>query len=393
MNKSKDFIFSILSNVILMILLQLVLLPIYAKIHTPQEFGAFILLLTLVNIISPILGNTLNNIRLINKTNFNLIESEYLCLVIIGSFIVMIITMIYSFVNVFSLMDTIFSGLWAAFLLIRSYLFVYYRLDFRFKSLLYISIAVSFVMLIGGVSMYFMHVSIFIVLFASEFIMTILMIIDYRRKFENFRLKFLNNEDFKNYIELIGANSVLNLINYSDRILLNLFLGTIYVPLFFVATTIGKISNLLINPIVTVLLSYEVDSKGQDTIENVKKVFKIIMVVSIMMSIVISIVSWVFIYVFYNEYISKVQALIFLANLGVILMSSTAVLQIKLVANSQFRNNLMINVMTLIIIVLFSAILVQFFNVYGYAITLIISAMYKHFAIYHKVMKIIPNKG
>lgn len=393
MNKSKDFIFSILSNVILMILLQLVLLPIYAKIHTPQEFGAFILLLTLVNIISPILGNTLNNIRLINKTNFNLIESEYLCLVIIGSFIVMIITMIYSFVNVFSLMDTIFSGLWAAFLLIRSYLFVYYRLDFRFKSLLYISIAVSFVMLIGGVSMYFMHVSIFIVLFASEFIMTILMIIDYRRKFENFRLKFLNNEDFKNYIELIGANSVLNLINYSDRILLNLFLGTIYVPLFFVATTIGKISNLLINPIVTVLLSYEVDSKGQDTIENVKKVFKIIMVVSIMMSIVISIVSWVFIYVFYNEYISKVQALIFLANLGVILMSSTAVLQIKLVANSQFRNNLMINVMTLIIIVLFSAILVQFFNVYGYAIALIISAMYKHFAIYHKVMKIIPNKG
>lgn len=238
-----------------------------------------------------------------------------------------------------------------------------------------------------------MHVSIFIVLFASEFIMTILMIIDYRRKFENFRLKFLNNEDFKNYIELIGANSVLNLINYSDRILLNLFLGTIYVPLFFVATTIGKISNLLINPIVTVLLSYEVDSKGQDTIENVKKVFKIIMVVSIMMSIVISIVSWVFIYVFYNEYISKVQALIFLANLGVILMSSTAVLQIKLVANSQFRNNLMINVMTLIIIVLFSAILVQFFNVYGYAIALIISAMYKHFAIYHKVMKIIPNKG
>ncbi|ARJ26399.1 lipopolysaccharide biosynthesis protein [Staphylococcus lugdunensis] len=393
MNKSKDFIFSILSNVILMFLLQLFLLPVYSKIHTPQEFGAFILLLTLVNIISPILGNTLNNIRLINKTNFNLIESEYLCLVIIGSFIVMIITMIYSFVNVFSLMDTIFSGLWAAFLLIRSYLFVYYRLDFRFKSLLYISIAVSFVMLIGGVSMYFMHVSIFIVLFASEFIMTILMIIDYRRKFENFRLKFLNNEDFKNYIELIGANSVLNLINYSDRILLNLFLGTIYVPLFFVATTIGKISNLLINPIVTVLLSYEVDSKGQDTIENVKKVFKIIMVVSIMMSIVISIVSWVFIYVFYNEYISKVQALIFLANLGVILMSSTAVLQIKLVANSQFRNNLMINVMTLIIIVLFSAILVQFFNVYGYAIALIISAMYKHFAIYHKVMKIIPNKG
>jgi len=74
-------------------------------------------------------------------------------------------------------------------------------------------------------------------------------------------------------------------------------------------------------------------------------------------------------------------------------MSSTAVLQIKLVANSQFRNNLMINVMTLIIIVLFSAILVQFFNVYGYAIALIISAMYKHFAIYHKVMKIIPNKG
>lgn len=71
MCKSKDFIYSILSNVLLMILLQLFLLPLYSKEHTTKEFGQFLLLLTLVNIISPILGNTLNNIRLINKKKKN----------------------------------------------------------------------------------------------------------------------------------------------------------------------------------------------------------------------------------------------------------------------------------------------------------------------------------
>lgn len=43
---------------------------------------------------------------------------------------------------------------------------------------------------------------------------------------------------------------------------------------------------------------------------------------------------------FYNEYINKVQGLIFIANLGVILMSSSAIIQMKLVANNLFRQNL-----------------------------------------------------
>ncbi|RIM66211.1 capsular biosynthesis protein, partial [Staphylococcus arlettae] len=57
MNKSKDFIYSVLSNVMIMVLMQFLLLPIYSKSHSTIEFGNFILLLTLVNMISPIIGN------------------------------------------------------------------------------------------------------------------------------------------------------------------------------------------------------------------------------------------------------------------------------------------------------------------------------------------------
>lgn len=182
-------------------------------------------------------------------------------MIIVGAILVMIITSVCTCINNYDLIEIIFSGLWSAFLLIRSYLFVYYRLDFRFKSLLYISCFASLSMLIGGIFMYCFQISIFIVLFMSEFLMSILMILDYKHKFKNLKIKMLNKQDFKSYLNLIFANSILNLISYSDRILLNLLLRVVYVPLFFVATTIGKISNLLINPIVTVLLSYEVNKE------------------------------------------------------------------------------------------------------------------------------------
>lgn len=393
MNKSKDFIYSVLSNVMIMVLMQFLLLPIYSKSHSTIEFGNFILLLTLVNMISPIIGNTLNNIRLINKNKDQIIESEYLFLIFMESVIVMCVTGLYSLVNEFAFIDIMFSSLWSAFLLIRCYLFVYYRLDFRFKSLFYISLVASAIMIIGGVSMYLLHTSVFVILFLSEFLMSILMIFEYKNVLKKTNIKMLNKVGFKSYLELLSANSILNLINYSDRILLSIFLGTIYVPLFFIATIIGKISNILINPIVTVLLSYEVDNKQEITTAQVRKTWKLIIFLSIIISIFISVLSWVFIYIFYNEYIYKVQLLIFPASLGVILMSSSALLQIKLLANNQYRNNLIINLFTLIIIVLLSAILTNIIEIYGYAIALIISAIYKHFAIYKNILKLIQNKG
>ena len=93
---------------------------------------------------------------------------------------------------------------WSGMLLVRSYLFVYYRIDFRFKSLLYISISASFIMFLGVLAVYFYDVSIFSVLFASEFTMTILMFLDYRKKFHKFEFEFLNSEENKNILNSLG---------------------------------------------------------------------------------------------------------------------------------------------------------------------------------------------
>ncbi|RIO68649.1 hypothetical protein BUZ17_12250 [Staphylococcus borealis] len=175
--------------------------------------------------------------------------------------------------------------------------------------------------------------------------------------------------------------------------MIGLFLGTLYVPLFFIATTIGKVSNMLINPIVTVLLSYEVDNDHNDDSARLGKTFKLIILVSVVISIIISIISWIFIFIFYNGYLNQVKGIIFLANLGVILMSSSAILQLKLVANSLFKQNLIINIVTLIIIFLLSLMLTKIFNIYGYAIALIIAAIFKHFAVYNRVLKVISSEG
>src|SRR5699024_4339103 len=114
-----------------------------------------------------------------------------------------------------------------------------------------------------------------------------------------------------NYNSLMGSNIILNLLNYSDRILIGLVIGTRYVPLFFIATIVGKLSNLVINPLATVLLSYEVDNNNTYSRKKYIRIFFITIILSMILSVIISLISYMVIKILYPNYLDDVKSLIF----------------------------------------------------------------------------------
>ncbi|WP_239747551.1 capsular biosynthesis protein [Mammaliicoccus sp. C-M11] len=382
MKKIKDITVNILATVIPIIIMQLILIPIYSRNNTSEDFGKFLLILTLINISSIILGNTLNNIRLINKDEKNIKEYKYFSTLIILIIVNIIITTMFLLLWKIDKSEIILINLWGTCLLIRSYIFVYLRLEFKYLEILYINIISAVILGIGSLLLSYNLVNIYLVLFVSEAIIIISMILYSLKYFKEFKIQFLHIKKIRDLSSLLGSNIILNLLNYSDRILIGIVLGAKYVPLFFISTIVGKLSNLIINPMVTVLLSYEVDNKYSHPKKNIFKVFSLIILLSIILSIIITFVSYIIIKILYPDYLEDVKGILYLSNLGVILLSTTAILQMKIIANSKFKLNLTINIVSLIILTISSVLLMNYFGIMGFSIALVLSSLIKHFLIY-----------
>ncbi|MEB7781086.1 MULTISPECIES: lipopolysaccharide biosynthesis protein [Mammaliicoccus] len=387
MKKTKDITVNILATVIPIIVMQLILIPIYSRNNTSEDFGEFLLIITLVNILAVILGNTLNNIRLINKDDKNIKEYKYLStliMLVIGN---IVITTTFLLLWKIDKGDIILINLWGTGLLVRSYIFVYLRLEFKYLEILCINILGAEILGIGSLLLSYNLVNIYLVLSVSEAIIIIFMILYSLKYFKEFKIQFLHKEKMRDFSSLLGSNIILNLLNYSDRILIGVVLGAKYVPLFFISTIVGKLSNLIINPMVTVLLSYEVDNKASLPKKNILKFFSLIILLSIILSIIITFVSYIIIKNLYPDYLENVQGIIYLSNLGVILLSTTAILQMKIIAKSKFNLNLGINIISLIILTLLSVILMNYFGIIGFSIALVLSSLLKHLLIYISINK------
>lgn len=382
MKKIKDITVNILATVIPIIIMQLILIPIYSRNNTSEDFGKFLLILTLINISSIILGNTLNNIRLINKDEKNIKEYKYFSTLIILIIVNIIITTMFLLLWKIDKSEIILINLWGTCLLIRSYIFVYLRLEFKYLEILYINIISAVILGIGSLLLSYNLVNIYLVLFVSEAIIIISMILYSLKYFKEFKIQFLHIKKIRDLSSLLGSNIILNLLNYSDRILIGIVLGAKYVPLFFISTIVGKLSNLIINPMVTVLLSYEVDNKSSHPKKNIFKVFSLIILLSIILSIIITFVSYIIIKILYPDYLEDVKGILYLSNLGVILLSTTAILQMKIIANSKFKSNLTINIVSLLILTISSVLLMNYFGIMGFSIALVLSSLIKHFLIY-----------
>uniref|UniRef100_UPI00374E4E35 hypothetical protein n=1 Tax=Staphylococcus borealis TaxID=2742203 RepID=UPI00374E4E35 len=155
----KDSTLNIISNLLVVIAVQLVAFPVINKRVESEDFALLIVFYGIAIVVATSLGNTLNNVRLLHREGFRDSEREsifskiFLLLLALNFILYTIICLFY---NKEISIDMFFMVMFSILLTARYYLNVYFRENLNYKNILFVNMFVF----IG----YFFGIGIFVIL-------------------------------------------------------------------------------------------------------------------------------------------------------------------------------------------------------------------------------------
>ena len=309
MNKFlKDSSLNIISNLIVVVVIQLIAFPLINKDVNNSQFALLIVLYGIAIVIATSLGNTLNNVRLLHREDISEIEREtiftrgFLIILVFNLIIFTGISIFYS--HEFDI-NLILLILFSLLLTSRYYLNVYFRENLNYTHILLVNIFVFIGYLIGLLG----EILGFIFLYKKTKFLSYIKGSPIINKLKVKRIL----HDFVNFTLI---NVIINILNYLDRFILLPIIGPMLVNVYFIASTASKMIGLVTTPMNNVILSY---LSVKDSKDNLKRFVQInigIIIASIPMFFVVKYSSLLVVFVLYNTYISKVTSII---NLVVII--------------------------------------------------------------------------
>ncbi|MCH4533018.1 hypothetical protein MKS61_08095 [Staphylococcus haemolyticus] len=324
MNKFlKDSSLNIISNLIVVVVIQLIAFPLINKDVTNSQFALLIVLYGIAIVIATSLGNTLNNVRLLHREGISEIEREtiftrgFLILLVFNLIIFTGISIFYSHkIDANLILLIIFSLLLTS----RYYLNVYFRENLNYTHILLVNIFVFIGYLIGLLIFKFV-----LPLYSIVFLLGEILGFIFLYKKTNF-LSYIKGSSIINklkvkrilqdYVNFTLINVIINILNYLDRFILLPIIGPVLVNVYFIASTASKMIGLVTTPMNNVILSY---LSIKDSHDNLKRFVQInigVIIASIPMFFIVKYSSLLVVFVLYNTYISKVTTII---NLVVII--------------------------------------------------------------------------
>ncbi|PKE12565.1 hypothetical protein [Macrococcoides caseolyticum] len=325
MNKKSfinDSLKTIFGSLLYMFTIQFILFPSLSHHYSQKEFGVILTIYSVMTLLSVVVGSTLNNIRLINISRFRkrYISKEFLLLllslVLISEVFLYFILKLYFKMDSSSVLILLFL---LAFLNLKNYLQVHFRINFQFNNLLALVILQAITIFILVISNSFMNIGWERILLINEFIGVLFIV----ATFMKYKLEpSFKKEEFifisKHYTNLAIINLVNNIIIYFDRFIIIIFISANAVSIAFLVTFVGKLIGSVISPINSVVLTY----LSQTDIPK-KRLLSILVIFAIIITISGTIISYplsiVVIKYLYHEEVSNYIQYILVGNFGVIL--------------------------------------------------------------------------
>ncbi|MDT2966210.1 lipopolysaccharide biosynthesis protein [Enterococcus casseliflavus] len=279
-----DLTINIISNLILIAFIQIIIFPLLSRKMDAVLFGQIVSIYGFSNVITTFLGNTLNNIRLIDK-DCNERKSDFanisLYINTLSFVLIFILSLIYG--KNISLIGIILFSIGTLLTNNRLYCTVYYRKELKFSGILILNLMVAFGYLTGLILVQY-----FLFDWATIFISGELIGLIYLFSSKNNILLelrdiniFENNETLiKKFLSLSSSNVIANTLNYLDRFMILPILGATSMSVFYAASSISKILTMLITPMTNVLLSYIARS---NYIYSKKKLLNIIVIIFVLL--------------------------------------------------------------------------------------------------------------
>lgn len=343
----RDVFINLLAASLCTVVLNFIVYPIYARNFSAEDYGNILTLLGVVNLLWAVLGNCLNNTRLVlnKKDGMENDNGNYNPLIAIGSvvggIIIILVALFFSITTWLSLILVFFTVIVG---IARAYYVVSYRLKLDYVTQLKTNMIVSAGYIIGILMTKSIQVWPLSLLLGEgiAFFYTI-------KKGTLFNEPFCFTDDKRvvihTYTDLIVTGLIGNLITYFDRFLINPLLGAVSVSVFSVASFWGKAVTPFISPTANVMLSYLSQKDSKISMKKFITIFMASVVPLIAFGIVgIWLAPWIT-GLLYPTLIDKASPYIFMASMGGLVQSSTNLLMPVLLSVCSSRSILIMQMM------------------------------------------------
>lgn len=262
-NEKKVYInlfYSLIASAISIVCLQLFVLPFLSRrLDDSVQYGLVVTIYGLLTISGGVIGNTLNNVRLLTRNEYEEagVEGDFPILSAIGLFAAAVVIVVGSLIygvekDPLSYIILIFAGF--AFLL-RGYWEVAFRLELNYKKL-FLNNTFAGIGYIIGAGLYIVTGYWELIFLTGELAGLIYVVCVSSLWRESLKVTKLFRSTLKKTGILLFTSINANIPKYMDRIFLYPILGGEAVAILYAASSIGKLAITATNPIYNVMLSY-----------------------------------------------------------------------------------------------------------------------------------------
>lgn len=371
-----DSIKTVFSSLLIAFGLQMIAYPFLVNKIGSNEFGHVLTIYTILTIATVVLGNTLNNIRLINMDTYkpNVIYSVFFKLLVISLFIETLILILIMYFY-FSLDTTTILFLVVINLLmcIRIYSNVFYRMKLEYNKLLLISIAQFVGIGFGIFSFNLTNQWEFIFLF-SEIFGLMYIIYTLKNYFISLQLDKSKSLDInKDYLMLLGTNLLNNINLYLDRLILLPIAGGAAVTVSYLATFIAKIIASFLYPINNVILSYISVNKIRNKFKQYILVILIGLILSLMVLSMCYPITVLIVEHLYKQDSYLIKNIIIIGNMSILLGVISNMVQSLNIKYINMRIQTIFQVLFSIFYIVITILVTYLFGIFGFFIATLIA--------------------
>lgn len=252
----KNVFINIISAGLLTGVTQLLVFPIISSELSTNSFGLMVTIHGFHTLIMNVVGNSMNNIRLVYNDRIEEKGLFKILLYLSLAFSVILSYILYTLYGIgINELEKLFLIILTLLGTLRVYLIVYFRIDFEYEKILYTNLIMAFGYVIGIV--FFIKTKLWWLIFLiGEFFGLVYLINKSKFLLEKSNL----SKDFKPLLKetfsLMFSNGITSGLSYLDRFLITPIISSAAMSIYFAVSIFSKIINMLVVPINNVLLSY-----------------------------------------------------------------------------------------------------------------------------------------
>lgn len=341
--------------------------PTWASKLGTEDYGNVLYLLSIMNIISVSIGLALNNSRIVNSINGYTLNGDYNSILL--NFCIVLLP-ICGLLARFGKADAEVIDIILYWILIcittwRYYCDIEYRLTTNYKGyfIYYIIIAAGYIL--GNVI--FLKSGIWqLALIPGEFAGVIFVIFKGSVILPGFFKKSLEFQNVvKQFLTLVSAQLLSNLIFNLDRVVLKICFNGTAVTIYYISSLLGKTASLVTGPFNSVIIGHLSKYKGRLEKKNFVRILILLILMVILGTFCCVIGSMIIIGILYPEESKQASQYFIPANLSSILYFASGIFTTILLRFSKAKYQVYINIIytiSFIIAILFAIVTAKFQN-------------------------------